>query len=180
VSGEPEGDQDSEQQKPQPLDEAAEVVAGGGEHDIDGIAARVGEIVAAHAVVIFEMSDHRLDGGAALELALDLRGDATLLAGGVDFEAVLGRGVVAAIAGIGDDAIEHIADERLHVGNDVGERVPIVRVAGQCGYVRDELAAGGMLDGSGDTYLDTELVGPMRLALADAFDLGRMVTLRPR
>ncbi len=35
-------------------------------------------------------------GGATLELALDLRGDATLLAGGVDPEPVLGRGVVAA------------------------------------------------------------------------------------
>jgi hypothetical protein len=43
------------------------------------------------------MRDHRLDGGAALELALDLRGDATLLAGGVDPEPVLGRSVVAAI-----------------------------------------------------------------------------------
>ncbi len=113
-------------------------------------------------------------GGATLELALDLRGDATLLAGGVDPEPVLGRGVVAAIAGISDHAVEYIADERLHVGNDLGERVPIIRVAGQCGHVRDELAAGGMLDGSGDAHLDAELVGPMRLALADALDLGRM------
>jgi hypothetical protein len=73
------------------VDEAAEVVAGGGEHGVDGIATRMGEIVAAHAVIIFEMPDHRLDGGAALELTLDLRGDATLLAGGVDPEPVLGR-----------------------------------------------------------------------------------------
>ena len=44
----------------------------------------MGKIVAAHAVIILEMPDHRLDGGASLELAL--RGDATLLAGGVDPE----------------------------------------------------------------------------------------------
>jgi hypothetical protein len=52
--------------------------------------------------------------------------------------------------------------------------VAIVRVAGQCGHLRDELAAGGMFDGSGDAHLDAELAGPMRLAFADAFDLGRM------
>ena len=42
---------------------------------------------------------------------------------------------------------------------------------------RHELTAGGMLDGSGDAHLDAELVGPMRLALADALDLGRMQRL---
>jgi hypothetical protein len=55
----------------------------------------------------------RLDGGASFELALDLRRDAALLAGGVDLELVIGRGVVAAIAGVGDAAIEDVADERL-------------------------------------------------------------------
>jgi hypothetical protein len=32
----------------------------------------------------------------------------------------------------------------------------------------DELAAGGMLHGGGDAHLDTELIRPMRLALAYA------------
>jgi hypothetical protein len=41
------------------------------------------------------------------ELALDLRRDAALLAARVDLELVFGRGVVAALAGIGDAAIEH-------------------------------------------------------------------------
>jgi len=31
-------DQDSEHQKPQPLNEAAEVITDGGEHSVDGIA----------------------------------------------------------------------------------------------------------------------------------------------
>ena len=59
------------QQKPEPADEAAEVVAGGGEDGVDGIAATVGEIVAAHAVLGFEMADDGLDGGPAAQFALD-------------------------------------------------------------------------------------------------------------
>ena len=43
----------------------------GGEHGVDGVGHRVGEIVAAHAVVVFEMADERLDGGVAFELAFD-------------------------------------------------------------------------------------------------------------
>ena len=39
LSGEVGDDQDSEHQKPQPLNEAAEVIADGGEHGVDGIAA---------------------------------------------------------------------------------------------------------------------------------------------
>ena len=111
------------------LGEAAEVVSGGGEHGIDGVAAGMGEIVAAHAVVFLEVADHGLDGGPSFELALDLRGEAALLAGGVDLEPVIGRRVVAAIAGIGDAAIEHVADERFHLRNDRGERVSVIGIA---------------------------------------------------
>jgi hypothetical protein len=83
----------------------------------------MGEVIAAHAVVFLEVADDRLDGGASFELTLDLRREAPLLAGGVDLELVIGRGVVAAIAGIGDAAIEDVADERLHLWNDGAERV---------------------------------------------------------
>jgi hypothetical protein len=37
---------------------------------------------------------------------------------------------VGTIADIGDDAIEHVAEECLHGGNDVRERMPIVRITG--------------------------------------------------
>jgi hypothetical protein len=40
------------------------------------------------------MADARLDRGAAAQLPLDRRGDAPLLAGGVDLEPALGRSVV--------------------------------------------------------------------------------------
>jgi hypothetical protein len=71
---------DSEQQKPQPREEAAEVVAGGGEHGVDGVAACVGEVIAAYAVMFLEMADDGLNAGTPFELALDLRRDAALLA----------------------------------------------------------------------------------------------------
>src|SRR5207249_5474265 len=67
--------QDSEQQKPQPCEEAAKVVAGGGEHGVDGIAAGMGKVISAHAVVFLEVADDGLDGGPPFEFALDLRRD---------------------------------------------------------------------------------------------------------
>jgi hypothetical protein len=76
------------------------------------IIARSNSAKTAHAVLMLEVTDDGFDGGPSFELALDLRRDVALLAGGVDLELVIGRGVVAAIAGIGDAAIEHVADER--------------------------------------------------------------------
>ena len=65
----------------------------------------MGEVIAAHAVMFLEVADDRLDGGPPLN---------SRLIGGVmrrfwlvlDLELVIGRGIVAAIAGIGDEAIE--------------------------------------------------------------------------
>jgi hypothetical protein len=76
----------------------------------------MGEIIAAHAVLLLEVTDDGLDGGPSFELALDLWRDVALVAGGVDLELVIGRGVVAAIATVGDAAIEHVADERFIYG----------------------------------------------------------------
>ena len=90
------------------------------------------KVIAAHAVMFLEMADDGLNGGTPFELVLDLRRDAALLAARVDLELVIGWGVVAAIAGIGDAAMEDVADERLHLRNDRGERVPVIGIAGQC------------------------------------------------
>src|SRR5258708_8035033 len=120
----------------------------------------MGKVISAHAVMFLEVADDGLDGGPPVEFALDLRRDAALLAARVDLELVIGWGVVAAIAGIGDAAIEYVADERLHLRNDPAERVPVLGVAGQCCGVGDELPAGGMLYRGGDAHLDPELVRP--------------------
>ena len=61
-----------------------------------------------------------------------------------------------------------------HRRDDLGQRVAVIRIAGQRRDVGDELAAARMLDRRGDADLDAELIGPVRLSLADAFHLGRM------
>ncbi len=40
---------------------------------------------------------------------------------------LIGRGVVAAITGIGDAAIQHVANERFHLRNDRAERVSVIK-----------------------------------------------------
>jgi hypothetical protein len=74
---------------------------------------------------------------ASLDLAMII---VPFLARGVDLEAVFGWRVVAAIAGVGEDAPETDADLPLQVGDDGGQRVAVVRVAGQGLDVGDELA----------------------------------------
>jgi hypothetical protein len=59
------------QQKAEPTDKAAEVVAGGGEDGVGGVPLAEPEIVAAHAVLGLEMADDRLDGGSAAQFALE-------------------------------------------------------------------------------------------------------------
>ena len=79
---------------------------------------------------------------------------------------------MAAIAGIGDAAIEDVADERLHLRNDRAECVPVIGIAAQCCSMGDKLPASGMLHRGGDAHFDTEFVRPVRFALADALDPG--------
>ena len=66
-----EGGQDDRQQKGQPFEQAAEVVAGGGEDGVCGVAVGAGEIVPAHAVLGLGVSDDRFDRRAAAEFAFD-------------------------------------------------------------------------------------------------------------
>src|SRR3546814_17052945 len=112
--------QDIGAKKREPAEEQAEVVADGGEDGIDGIAGGMGEVIAIHPVVGFEMTDDGLDGGSSVELALDGLGDASLLSCCVDLELVAIGGVVIAIAGIGDAAGEPGAECRLGGGGDPG------------------------------------------------------------
>ena len=74
---------------------------------------RVSEMIASHAVLDHEMTDHRLDGGTPPNSRL-ICGVTRLLTCGENSELIIGRRVVAAMSGIGDDAIERLADKRLH------------------------------------------------------------------
>ena len=81
---------------------------------------------------------------------------------------------MAAIALVGEDALDGVADERLHLRDDGRQRVAVIGVAGQRLHMGDELAALGVRQRRGDGDLDAELVRPVRLALADAFHLRRV------
>ncbi|MET4359398.1 hypothetical protein ABIC08_009380 [Bradyrhizobium sp. RT9b] len=61
------------QQEPEPADQAAEITAEGGNNGADGVALAMPELVAADAMLGFEVADDRPDGGAPSQLALDLR-----------------------------------------------------------------------------------------------------------
>ena len=79
---------------------------------------------------------------------------------------------MAAISLIDVDALDHAAGELLGVVDDRPERVAVVGVARERFGVQHELPARGAGVGGNDRSLDTELVRRVRLALADALDLG--------
>jgi hypothetical protein len=139
-----------------------------------------GEIVSAHTVLCLGVADDRFDRRPAAEFAFDGLGDAMSLARDIDLELVVGRGVVAAIAAVGDDAGEVGADLRLDLRDHGGQGVAVIRVARQRLGVGDELAALGAIERCGDRQLDAELITARGLALADAFDLGRVQGIDPR
>src|ERR1700730_15109601 len=134
----------------------------------------MGEIIAAHAMLSFHVADDRLDGGPSPQLAFDALGDAALLAGDINLEAMRYRRVVTAIAAISDDAIERRADQPLNLGDDDAERVAVIWFARQGPGVDDELPAFRMLQRRSHRRLDAELIRLVRLAFANAFDLRRM------
>ena len=158
----------------EPSEEPAEVVACGGEDGVCGVAVDPGEIVSAHTMLGLGVTDDGFDCRAAAELAFDGLGDAASLAADVDLELVVGRGVVAAIAAVGDDAVKACADLRLDLRDHGREGVAVVGVAGQRLGVGDEQAARGAIERGGERHLDAELVRAMGLAFADAFDLRRV------
>jgi hypothetical protein len=100
-----------------------------------------GEIVAAHSVLLLGVADDWLDGGAAFHLSFDGRRHAPLLPGRVDFELILGRRIVAAIAGIGVEPFDRIADELLDRRNHLSQGMPVIRIARQRLRMGDELTA---------------------------------------
>ena len=145
-------------------------MADGGEHGVGGVAFAAFEIAAAEVTFGLQVADHRFDRGSASQLALDHTEDAALLAGDEDPARVWC--LVAAISLIDVDALDLAAGELLGVLDDGRERVAVVRVARERFGVQHELAARGAGVGGDDRSLDTELVRRVRLALADALDLG--------
>ena len=57
-----------------------EVITGGGQYGVNGIAGTVCKVIAAHAVLGLEMTDHWFNDGAPPQLTFDLRCEPALLA----------------------------------------------------------------------------------------------------
>ena len=76
---------------------------------------------------------------------------------------------MAAIAGVGVEPFDRIADELLDCRDDGCERVSMVWIAGQRLQMDDELAAFAALRSRRHAHLDTNLIRLVRLAFADAF-----------
>ena len=72
--------EESRQQELQPFEQEMEVITGGGQHGVSGIPGMLGKMIAAHAVLGLEMTDHWFDSGAPPQLAFDLRREPALLA----------------------------------------------------------------------------------------------------
>ena len=62
-------------QKPQPCEDASEIIAGCREACIDGVPGGMGKEIPAHPVIGLQVSNYRLDRRAATQLALDGVGD---------------------------------------------------------------------------------------------------------
>ena len=150
MKGRHDGDENLEQQKPEPADQAAEVVADGREDWVGGIAPTVPEIISAHTMLGFEMADHGLDGGPAAELAFDPGCNAPFLAGDEDPELVIRWRIVAAVSLVREDAREGIADQRFDLRDHGFQGVSVVGIARQRLHMGDELAAFGVADSGGD------------------------------
>ena len=81
---------------------------------------------------------------------------------------------MAAVSGIGDDALQANADLLGDFGNDLCQGMAVIRVARQGCDMRHELAAFAAVNRRCYRDFDAEFIGPVRLAFADAFHLGGM------
>jgi hypothetical protein len=79
-----EGGEDETAKKPQPGEDASEVVADGGEENVGGVAGAALEVASPEMTVRLQVSDEGLDGGSAAQFALDDAEDAALLSGDED------------------------------------------------------------------------------------------------
>lgn len=85
--------------------------------------------------------------------------------------------VAAAASLIGMGALDPAAGKLLRFLDDDSQRMPIVWVAGERLGMQDQLPAGRAGVGGDDRHFNAELVRGLRLAFADALDLGRVQPL---
>ncbi len=146
-----------------------EVVSGGREDGIGGVAGLALEVAAAEVALLFHVPDKGLDGGSPPQLSLDGTEDTALLSGDED-AARLGR-IVSAVSVVDVDPVDLATAEALDVLDDGPQGVAVVGITRQGCGVQNELAAGRSSIGGHDRDLYAELPRCAGLALADALDL---------
>ena len=81
---------------------------------------------------------------------------------------------MAAIATVGDDAIDRRPELLFHLWDERRQGMAIVRRSRLGFDVSDKLTARRAVKRCRDRHFDAELIRPMSFALADAFDLWRV------
>ena len=107
---------------PQPCEDAAEVVADGGEDDVGGIAGAALEIAAAEVTFGLQVA---LGGGSASQLALDGAEDAAFLAADEDPAWILR--VMATVSLVDIGPLDRTSGQCFGIVDDVAQGVTIVR-----------------------------------------------------
>lgn len=115
-----------------------------------------------------------------MNLRLICFSDTALLSCGVDAELVPGWRIVAATAGIGDDAVERVAEVRFDSWNDGGERVAVIRVSRQRTKTSQQVLRGQISEqrhgaSSRRQAISSETLDPTRIG-----DRPAAVKFRPR
>ena len=98
------------QKYPQPVEDESEVIACGSEDCVDGMAFAVGEMAASHAVLVLDVANHGFDGGTPLHHLFYGWRNTALLALGEDPKLVSVGRIMATVFGIGENALDVIAD----------------------------------------------------------------------
>ena len=147
--------QEQGQEFSEPGEDASEVVADGGEDDVGSVSCAAFEIATAQVTFGLEMTDDRLDGGSASQLALDNSEDTALLAGNEDAPRILR--VVAAVSLVDIGPLDRTAGERFGAVDDVPQGVTVVRIIGQRTGVQHEQAAGSPAIVGDDGSLHSDL-----------------------
>ena len=102
-----------------------------GEDDVGGVSCAAFEVAATEVTFWLQMSDDRLDGGAASQLAFDDAEDAALLAGDENATGILRVvAVVASVSLVDIGPLDRTAGESLGKVDDVPQGVTIIRVIG--------------------------------------------------
>ena len=143
----------------------ADVVAAAAQDRVEGIAERALERASCEAAVGLHVTDHRLDGAAPPEVALERRRHPAALSGDEDFD---GFDPVTAVAAIDEGTFGAGSRQDLHLLEGLLQGMAVIGVAGHGAHADDE----ALPVGRRDRDLGAELVADTGFPLGEAVDRG--------